>query len=237
MDHTGGYYMAIALLMALWHRHLTGEGQWVDLSCSEAGANLHGAGLLDWSVNGAPLRGDGVPNSNRNQAPPMAPHGIYPCQGDDNWVAIACRDDRDWACLVEVVDEEWARDESYRSVAGRRAGEAELDDHVAQWTAARSRWEVTTTLRAAGLAAAPVTRPRERIDGDLNTESWGLWPMVDHAAMGGVRVDGQPVHLSRPDWRIERGAPVLGEHNDYVYGELLGLSDRAISELRAGGVI
>ena len=237
MDHTGGYYMAIALLMALWHRHHTGEGQWVDLSCSEAGGNLHGAGLLDWSVNGRPLRGVGEPHSNRNTAPPMAPHGVYPCRGEDNWVAIACRDDADWATLVEVLDEEWARDAGYVTVAGRLGDQDALDARLGEWTAGRSRWDVAESLRASGIAAAPVTRPRERIDGDVNTAGWGLWPMVEHTAMGGVRVDGQPVHFSRHDWRMERGAPLLGEHNDYVFGELLGLSDDTIADLRAEGVI
>ena len=226
MDHTGGYYMAIALLMALWHRHHTGEGQWVDLSCSEAGGNLHGAGLLDWSVNGRPLRGSGEPHSNRNTAPPMAPHGIYPCRGEDNWVAIACRDDADWAALVEVVDEEWARDAGYVDAGGpaRRPGRP---GRPARRVDRRSAPAGTSPSRCGprGSPAAPVTRPRERIDGDLNTAGWGLWPMVEHTAMGGVRVDGQPVHLSRHDWRMERGAPLLGEHNDYVFGELLGLSD------------
>ncbi len=83
MDHTGGYYGAIALLMALWHREQTGEGQWVDLSCTEAGGNLHGADLLDWSVNGRPLRSGDRPDSNRSSSPDMAPHGVYACRGDD----------------------------------------------------------------------------------------------------------------------------------------------------------
>src|SRR5207302_801672 len=96
MDHHGGNFMAIAVLAALLHRQRTGEGQWIDMSCTEAGATLCGPGLLDATVNGRPRRRPGMPHSNRSQFPAMAPHGIYPAAGDDQWVALACRDDRDW---------------------------------------------------------------------------------------------------------------------------------------------
>ncbi|MCA9826329.1 MAG: CoA transferase, partial [Dehalococcoidia bacterium] len=79
--------------------------------------------------------------------------------------------------------------------------------------------------------------PEERIDKDPNTEGWGLWPTVQHTLMGEVRVDGLPVHLSETDWRLERGGPCLGEHNEQVYGEVLGMSSREIAGLRAEGVI
>ena len=119
MDHTGGYYMAMAILLALIHRERTGEGQWVDLACTDAALTLHGPALLDWTVNGRSLRRDGSPNSNRNEWPAMAPHGIYPCAGDDEWVAIACRDDADWRGLGAVVDQPWCVDPAFADVAGR----------------------------------------------------------------------------------------------------------------------
>ena len=93
MDHTSAYYMAMAILLALVHRNRTGEGQWVDLACTDAAATLHGPALLDYTVNGRPLRREGMPHSNRNQHPAMAPHGIYACAGDDDWVALGWRDD------------------------------------------------------------------------------------------------------------------------------------------------
>ena len=86
MDHTGGYYMAMAILMAVYSRNRTGKGQWVDMSCTEAGASLNGPALLDYTVNGRRLRREGMPDSNRSQFPRMAPHGIYPstCYGNPN---------------------------------------------------------------------------------------------------------------------------------------------------------
>ncbi len=237
MDHTGGYYMAIGILMALWHREQTGEGQWVDMSCTEAGANLHGADLLDWSVNGRPQRGDDRPASNRSSSPPMAPHGVYPCRGDDNWVAIACRDDRDWQALAAIIDSPTFADPALSSLEGRMEAADALDVVIGEWTATRIRFDVEAELQAAGVPAAAVLRPAERIDGDLNTNRWGLWPMVDHPTVRGVRVDGEPARFSKTDWSIEAAGPTLGQHNRYVFGEILGLSDTEIDDLVDSEVI
>ena len=100
MDHTGGMYMAIAILLALVHRERTGEGQWVDMSCTDSGLTLTGTSLLDYTVNGRPARRPGAPDSNHSTSPAMAPHAVYPCRGDDEWIAIACRDDADWGRLA-----------------------------------------------------------------------------------------------------------------------------------------
>jgi len=237
MDHTGAYFMAIAILMAVHHRQRTGRGQWVDLSCTEAAATLHGAPLLDWSVNGRSLRRDGAPHSNRNQAPPMAPHGIYRCEGEDNWVAIACRHDRDWQAMAEVIDADWARHPDLATLEGRLTVEDDLDDRLGAWTASRTRWAVVGEVVAAGVPAAAVARPGERIDGDPTTHTWGLWPMVDHPFTGGARVDGLPVHLSVTDWAITTAAPLLGQHNRQVYGDILGLDGAEIDALAGEGVI
>lgn len=228
MDHHGGNFMAVAILAALVHRQRTGEGQWVDMSCTEAGASMLGPAVLDYTVNGRPLRRPGMPNSNRSQFPRMAPHGIYPCMGDDNWVAIAVRHDDDWLALRTVMQLD-DRD--------RFADEDALDAEIASWTHPRDKFAITDELQSLGVPAAPVQKPPERIDHDTNTAAWGLWPTVTHRAMGAVRVDGVPAHLSETDWRIARGAPCLGQHNDEVYGGILGLSMSELEALRADGVI
>ena len=237
MDHTGAYYMAIAILAAIRHRNRTGEGQHVDLACVEAGATLNGPAMLDFTANNRPLRRPGYPDANRSDSPPMAPHGIYPTSGDDNWVAIACRNDADWLAFAGLAGDGWAAGARFATVAGRKANEDALDALVVGWTRTRERFSIARELQAAGVPAAAVQRPGERIDDDPNTSAWGLWPSVHHTLMGDVRVDGLPIHLSETDWEIPRSGPCLGEHNDYVYGELLGLGAEAIAELRAGGVI
>ena len=237
MDHTGGYIMAIAILMALYHRARTGEGQWVDMACTEAGATLNGPATLDWTVNHRPMRRPGSPHSNRNDWPPMAPHGIYPALGDDAWIAIACRDDADWGALAQVLDRRFTREARFAELAGRLAAQDELDREIASWTREREASAAACALVAAGVPAAAVARPEERIERDSNTAAWGLWPEVEHTAIGRVRVDGLPVHLSRTDWSIARGAPCLGEHNRQVFGDLLGLTPEEIEALRGEGVI
>jgi crotonobetainyl-CoA:carnitine CoA-transferase CaiB-like acyl-CoA transferase len=237
MDHTGGYYMAIAILLALVHRERTGEGQWVDMATTEAGATLLGPAILDYTVNGRPSRRPGQPHSNRSDTPPMAPHAIFPAQGDDAWVAIACRDDADWRALGGVVAADWCHAARFARLAGRLAHQDELEAALAGWTRARSARATAAALVQAGVPATPVQRPGERIDEDPSTAAWGLWPTVKHSAIGEVRVDGLPVHFSETDWEIARGGPCLGEHNDRVYGDLLGLSRAEIAELRREGVI
>jgi crotonobetainyl-CoA:carnitine CoA-transferase CaiB-like acyl-CoA transferase len=237
MDHQGGNFMAVAIMAGLLHRRRTGEGQWIDMACTEPGLALNGPALLDYSVNGRPLRRPGMPNSNRSQSPAMAPHGIYPAAGEDDWVAIACRDDTDWSLLAEVVGLPWVKEEQFATLASRLAHEDELDRLLGGWTASRDRDQTVGELRRAGVPAARVARPEDRIDHDPSTETWGLWPTAHQTEMGDVRVEGLPVHLSRTDWVIDRGGPGLGEHNDLVFGELLGLGPEEMASLREDGVI
>ena len=235
MDHTGGYVMAIGLLAALWHRRRTGEGQWVDMSCSEAAITLNGPALLDVSVNQRPMRRPGRPDSNHSDWPAMAPHGVYPCAAPDSWVAIACRNDDDWRALAKVIAEPWADGEL--TLADRLGRQDVLDDELSRWTGGQDRDDVASAVRAAGVPCSPVLRPMERCGNDPDTSAWGLWPRVQHTRHGTVAVDGLPVHLSVTDWRLERGGPLLGEHNDRVFAEVLGLAPEEIDQLRAEGVI
>ena len=237
MDHTGGYYMAMAILLALVHRQRTGEGQWVDLACTESALSLHGPALLDWTVNGRPSRREGSPHSNRNAWPAMAPHGIYPCAGDDEWVAIACRDEDDWQRLARAIDEPWCENATYASLDSRLANQDALDADLGRWTGHRAKSGIQARLRQAGVPAAAVQKPQERIDLDPSTEGFGLWPTVQHTAMGDVRVDGQPVHFSETDWEYPRAGPCLGEHNEEVLTRLLGFTADEVANLAEEGVI
>jgi crotonobetainyl-CoA:carnitine CoA-transferase CaiB-like acyl-CoA transferase len=234
MDHTGGYYMAIAILLALLHRQRTGEGQWVDLACTEAGTPLTGPVLLDWSVNGRAMR-DAPVDSNRSQFEPMAPHGIYPCAGDDDWIAISCRHDGDWQALAGAVDEPWTA--AYERVVDRLRDQDALDASLAEWTRRWEKFELEAALRALPIPSSAVQKPGERIDRDPTTSGFGLWPTVTQTAMGEVRVDGQPVHFSKTDWQTKRGAPCLGEHNEDVLTRLLGYSAEQVRELAEEGVL
>jgi benzylsuccinate CoA-transferase BbsF subunit len=237
MDHMGANYMALAVLAAIVHRNRTGEGQWVDISCTETGATLTGTDILDFEVNQRAPRLPGSVDSNRSAHPAMAPHGIYPAAGEDAWVAVACRDDADWSACRTVIGEEWSGAAQFATTEGRLAQQDELDLQFADWTRSRDRHEVARLMLAAGVPADAVAMPEDRIDHDQVTADWGLWPTVHHTLMGDVRVEGLPVHLSRTDWVVDRPAPCLGEHNEKILGGLLGLTSDELAALAERGVL
>ena len=238
MDHTGGYLMAIAILMALYHRNRTGIGQWIDMSCTDGAVALNGPAILDYTVNGRPLRRAGSPHSNRSIHPLMAPHGIFKCDGEDQWVAIAVRHQEDWQALCEAMNRlEWANDERFKTLTDRVENQDVLDRLIEAWTMTRKPRDVMEALQDKGVPAAAVQRPEDRIEHDPNTRDWGLFPEVDHREMGRVRVDGLPVKLSETPADVQHGGPVLGQHNEIVYQDILGLSNDKITSLENERVI
>jgi len=235
MDHTGAYYMAMAIMLALLHRQRTGEGQWVDLACTEAATTLNGPALLDWTVNGKPMRREQAPNTNRSQYNPMAPHGIYACSGKDNWIAISARQQDDWLKLASLIDAPWTAE--FHDLQRRLDSQDNLDKQMSAWTAGFDKFALQEKLRGLPIPAAAVQKPQERIEQDPTTAGFGLWPTIEHTAMGDVRVDGMPVHFSQTDWQMSRGAPCLGEHNDHVLTSVLGISPAEIEQLREENVL
>ena len=237
MDHQGAYMMATAVLGGIVARNRTGQGQYIDFSCTEAGIGLAGPELLDSTVNGRPMRRPGKPNSNSDNFPPMAPHGIYAAAGKDSWVAVACRDDDDWKRLSQAIGEAWALDPALASFDARMTRRDEIDAKLGEWTSRLERGQIEAAVRKAGVPVAKVAMPEDRIEHDPRTSSWGLWPEVEHDEIGKVRVEGIPIHMSETDWSITRGAPCLGNDNDFVYGSLLGLSQGEIADLKERKVI
>lgn len=237
MDHIAAYCMTVGTLAALHHRERTGEGQHVDLATVPAGIAMLPTELLDWTVNHRRARESGRPDGNRADFGEMAPHGIYPCLGEDRWIAIACRDDRDVALLAKVLDEPKLTEDRFANLEQRLLGADELDDLVSACTRTRQATLLAAELSSAGVPASVVKSPRERIDEDPDVAKWGLFPTVTHPEIGTVRVEGLPVRLSASQWRISRAAPCLGEHNRDVLGGLLGHSDQELDELTKQGVI
>ena len=238
MNHTGGYFMAIAILLALYHRNKTGEGQYVDLSCTDAALTLNGPALLDYTVNNRPLRRDGSPHSNRSAYPPMAPHGIYRSKGKDRWVAIAARHDADWRAICDAICRpDLLTDDRFDTLPSRMRHQDALDAIVQAWTSEHTPSEAMDALQARGVPAAAVQHPQERMDEDANTLAWDTFPEVEHGEMGRVRVEGMPMKLAKTPARIERGAPLLGQHNDFFYDNILMLDKAEQRELYAAGVI
>lgn len=237
MDHGAAYFMAVAILAALHHRERTGEGQYIDLASTEAGLSMLQTHILDWTVNGRSARRAGSPPGNRAEFADMAPHGIYRAAGDDRWVAVACRDDADWVALAKEIGADWASSPELATLEGRLGALDSIEAALTAWTATQDAEELAARLVGAGVPASVVKRPAERIDGDPDLDAWGLFPSVTHPLMGTVRVEGVPFHLSETDWSVTASAPCLGQHNEAVFGELLGHSAADIERWRSEGVL
>jgi crotonobetainyl-CoA:carnitine CoA-transferase CaiB-like acyl-CoA transferase len=222
---------AFAVLAALRHRARTGQGQLIDFSMVEATLCGVPEALLDYAMNRRlpPRRG------NRDRL--HAPHGVYPCRGEDRWAAIAVTSEQEWQALVAALGAPaWAADPRFAAAAGRKQHEDELDALIAAWTAERSTGEVVELLQGAGVPSGPVLPAAELLD-DPHLRARGLF-VETQAPLGGRRLTiGAP-------WRIEPGfepvyapAPRLGEHDGYVFRELLGLSEAEVAALVESKVI
>lgn len=216
---------AFAIVAALNHRQQTGRGQHIDLSSVESLAVFTGDALMDYAMNGR------VQARNGNHDRIMAPHNCYRCKGDDKWVSIAIATDEEWQAFCAAAGHpEWADDERFADAYCRHQNEAELDQLVSTWTIGHTHYEVTQILQRAGVPAMP-SFSNEEIFNDPHFRARGLATEVDHPAMGKQVVLGPPWRFSETPARVERSAPTIGEHNEYVFGELLGISGREIQRL------
>ena len=238
MDHTAGYYGAMACVMALHHRNRTGEGQWIDLSQVESGIALAGTAILDKTVNGRPFRREGNPPGNRSPHPRVAPHNTYHCKGEDQWCAITVFDDEQWVAFVEAIGSpEWTSDPRFETNEGRYDNQDELDALIEGWTSQYTPREVFHKLQAAGVIAGAVQSPRIKVDEDPQLKHRNFLPEIEHAELGKAKFEAEPMRLSRSPWELRRASPLMGEHSDYVFGEVLGLDSEEIAGLMVEGVI
>ena len=137
--------------------------------------------------------------------------------------------------LSSVIEQGWTTE--FDDPEQRLSDQDELDQRMGSWTAGYEKFELQALLRGLPVPASAVQKPAERVDADPTTAGFGLWPSVEHTAMGEVRVDGQPVHFSRTDWESSRGAPCLGEHNEQILCGLLGYTPSEVARLREDKII
>jgi benzylsuccinate CoA-transferase BbsF subunit len=221
---------AFAIVAALHHRTETGEGQYIDFSQCEGVSSLIGEVLLDYEMNGR------SPGRLGNADELVAPHNVYRCWGVDRWVAIVAETDEEFAALAEVIGQpQLAADARFYDPASRKKNEEELDRIISGWTRARDRDLVADTLARAGIAAAP-SRDAEDLFHDAHLRARGAFVEIDHPELGSRDFVGPPWRMSA--CKVEpQHAPLLGEHNDYVFRELLGMSEAEVARLQREGVI
>ena len=238
MDNQAAYYNSVALLMALFARRRTGLGTDVDVSAVEAGIELLGPVLLDVAVNGRSTRRPAFPTGNRLEHPAAAPHGVYPARGEDRWVAIAVFTDDEWRALVAAMgDPAWAREPAFATMVARVANQDALDAHVATWTCERDRHEMMHLLQAVGVRAAAVQDAEDVNEHDPQIAHRDVFFEMDHPVIGPARFEGVPFETTTFAADHWRSGPLLGEDNEHVYMDIVGLSVHEYGELVDQGVV
>lgn len=229
-DPFAGVHVASAVIMALHYKRRTGRGQFIEMSQHESMLNTLGRAFMDYSMNGRAQQSRG--NSDTSKAP----HECYPCRGDDEWIAISVGSDAEMAALAGVMGApELAADPRFADVVSRHRNRRELDAVVSAWTAGEDRTDLMRRLQAAGVTAAAVIRQREMFD-DPHLAARGYFRSVPHPEAGTHPLAGPAYRMSRTPIGIRTPAPTLGEHNEYVYREILGLSEEEYRELLAAGI-
>ncbi|WP_433249434.1 CaiB/BaiF CoA transferase family protein [Actinomadura nitritigenes] len=231
MDPIGGLNAVAAVVSALELRERTGRGSRVQVPQVEAAASWIGEYLLEQAETGATWTPDG------NHVPGAAPHGAYPCTGDDEWIAIAVRDDREWRALCTALGaHDLADDPAFRRSTDRRAAQRLLDEVVAELTRPHEKAALAERLQAAGVPAAPVLGGDEIALSPAMRES-GMLVDLDHAAVGRRTYSALGFRHSRTPGSHRRAAPLFGEHNDEVLRDLLGYGADRIAALRGAGAL
>ena len=230
-DPTAALHGAFAVLAALHHRAVTGEGQRIDLSLWETSAALLGDAILEYEMNGAdpPRRG--------NRAPHVAPNGVFRAAGDDRWVSITVASDDEWPIFATAIDRpELATNPRFATLAARKEHEDALEEIVTEWTLTRSPEEATEVLQAAGIAAFP-TMTNKNLCEDSHLLERGFFVELEHPEVGTRKHAGIPWRHSETRCTVERPAPLVGQHTREVLGDVLGYSEREIDELTAAGAL
>ncbi|MBX7160306.1 MAG: CoA transferase [Acidimicrobiia bacterium] len=231
-DPFNGIMGAYSIVVALRHRENSGEGQHIDYSQQEAVMQMVGPAVMDYVLNGR-VAG---PLGNRHPLAMAAPHGVFPCAGDDNWIAIACTTDDEWQALVAAMgDPAWAQAPELADLASRGAGIEDLHARIGEWTAAFDHRDLAADLQAAGVAATPVLSVGELLE-DPQYRHRETFVTLEHPLGFESTIYGAYVKTSRSDARVRLG-PVLGCDNDFVFRELLGIPEQRYEELVAGEVI
>jgi len=231
-DHLPALQGAVALLAALEYRRKTNIGQYIDVSMLEACVSALGVPVLEYLTNGR------IQERIGNRHPFISPQGCYRCKGDDRWCVISVSTDQEWVCFCKVVgDNAWSEDSRFSTVTGRVNEADELDRLIEAWTQELDAEDVVGRLQKAGVAAGVVRDIKDLMLEDEHIRARGFYQDVE--IKRGVRkpLDGLPFRFSLTPGHIGTKAPDLGEHTDQILTDLLGLSEREISQLRHEGVL
>ena len=233
-DPPNGWMAVFAILSALHHRNLTGKGQRVDFPMYQMGVATVGDALLDYIANGR----NGQIMGNRH--PFLAPYGVYPCKGEDQWIAIAIENDKQWLQLCQLMGTPlWVKDDKFSDGLSRWHNQDELDYHLGAWTSGYYHTELMTLLSRASIPSGAVMNAEEVLT-DSHMKDRKFFEEVKFSPgseMGSRIYTGRPWKMSKTPSYITKPPPDLGEHNEFILTEMLGRSKSQIDELYSLGAI
>ena len=221
---------ALALIAALDYRRRTGEGQYIDFSQFEGAIHALGPAILEWTANGREAERMG------NRDPEAAPHGAYRCK-DGRYVVIACFTETDWEGFRAAIGRpDWADLERMRRKWSRLAEQKEIDRHLGFWCEERTADQAYKAMRDNGVPSGIVKSPEE-MHRDPQLRHRKHYQVLEHPTMGARTYDSPAFRLSKTPAELTKAAPLLGEDNEHVYKDILGLSDEEYTELLVEGAI
>lgn len=229
-DPISGYFGASAVMLALYHRNRTGQGQHIDLAMQTVCATFLADALMQYSAR------EEVRPRMGNHHPEFAPHNIYPCAGEDRWLSLATESDAEFERLAAVAGHpEWSHDSRFRTNPLRKQHEDELDTLIAAWTSAHDALDLERELLAAGLLAARVHGPSDVL---LNEQLWRRRTLahVTHPEAGTFAAATTPAHLPGTLLHEVPPAPLLGEHSREVFSRLLQMTEDEYLQLEEQGI-
>jgi crotonobetainyl-CoA:carnitine CoA-transferase CaiB-like acyl-CoA transferase len=230
-DPNAAVHGLLPLLAAIYEVEATGKGQHIDMSQIEALLSVIAEPLIDFFMNGR----EAAPTGNRH--PAMAPHGVYPAAGKDRWVSIAVADDAQWRSLAGLMGRPgWSADPDLAHAAKRVERNALIDRELAAWTANYEQSHLVANLRRAGIACSPVQDITAQWS-DPHFQARAIRQEAIHPFTGSEFLYQAPWRMERSRPEIQSSAPLLGQHNDYVFETLLGLHADRVARLKADGVI
>jgi crotonobetainyl-CoA:carnitine CoA-transferase CaiB-like acyl-CoA transferase len=231
-DFIAPRFSACALIAALDYRRRTGQGQYIDMAQYEAALHNLAPALIEFFVSGRILG----PNGNRSAR--YAPHGAYRCADEDRherWLALAVANNHEWQEMLKVIGNPPV-DPRFNTMLGRMEHREALDSFLGQLLRERQAEELTRALQAIGVSAYPVQNCMD-LHRDENLQAFGYWHWLDHATMGPSPYEGLQHRLSCTPGELRSPAPSLGQHNDEVLGDLLGMSGAEIEQLKQEKVV
>ena len=231
MDHTGGMMAAFGAVAALCAKSAYDLGQHVDVSVRDIATSFIGTALLDYAMN----RREHFRKGNQDEV--MSPHGVYRCQGEDNWVSIAVGSQAEWLGLLRALDQPaWVTEEKFGDAYLRWQNRDALDQHLEEWTTRFTPQEVTDLLQREGVAAFP-SLAADQLLSDHHLQARQAFPWVKHPQKGRQRAVAPPWRFSETPAQVDRWTPDLGEHNLEVFHRLLGLTAGEVELLSRAQVI